>query len=477
MAALKEASLAPPPMTAEAPARAAWVLRLKHVFGLDRAIAYTVLARATQIAGSTGTVLLIFYFLSPVEQGYYYTLLSLVSLQTVFELGFSFVILQMAAHESVHLTLHNDGRIEGSPVAHARLASILQQTLRWYLIAAVMMWTALLPLGLFFFSRRAHAAVGVNWRGPWLLAVSVCAVLFFLDPFFSFLEGCGQIRQVAAARFVQAISGAALAWGTLISRHGLYSPAMVIVAYASVAAGLLWSRRRLLLGLLRHPGGEQVVSWRGEIWPFQWKIAVSWLCSYFTLQVFTPILFAFRGPVEAGQMGMSLSIGGYLSIVVIAWMSTKATPFGQMVRRGEFSEMRRLFSRTLRQSFGLLVGMAATCEAGLVVLHNAAPRFASRLVSPTLFALILLGAAGSFVVQSMAIYLRSFKREPFLVQSMVVAGLTVSLVLLTVKAWGTAGVAASYLLCTGFVGLILAMITFRSWNTRVAVAEPSAVRD
>ena len=113
-----------------------WVQRLKHFLGLDRAIAYMVLARTTQILGSTGTVLLIVRFLSPVEQGYYYTLLSLVALQTVFELGFSFVILQMAAHECAHLTLHADGRVEGDPVAHARLASILQKTVRWYLVTA-----------------------------------------------------------------------------------------------------------------------------------------------------------------------------------------------------------------------------------------------------------------------------------------------------------------------------------------------------
>ena len=53
--------------------------------------------------GVVGTVLLIVRFLNPVEQGYYYTLLSLVSLQMVFELGFSFVIQQLAAHECVHL--------------------------------------------------------------------------------------------------------------------------------------------------------------------------------------------------------------------------------------------------------------------------------------------------------------------------------------------------------------------------------------
>ncbi len=45
------------------------------------------------------------------------------------------------------------------------------------------------------------------------------------------------------------------------------------------------------------------ISWRREVWPFQWKIAVSWLCDYFIFQLFTPVLFAFRGPVEAGQDG------------------------------------------------------------------------------------------------------------------------------------------------------------------------------
>ena len=47
-----------------------------------------------------GSVLLIVHFLTAAEQGYYYALWSLVALQSVFELGFSFVILQVAAHET-----------------------------------------------------------------------------------------------------------------------------------------------------------------------------------------------------------------------------------------------------------------------------------------------------------------------------------------------------------------------------------------
>jgi hypothetical protein len=67
-------------------------MKALRAMGMDGAVTYAFLARLTIIMGSTGTVLLIVHSLSPVEQGYYYTLLSLVSLQVVFELGFSFVI-------------------------------------------------------------------------------------------------------------------------------------------------------------------------------------------------------------------------------------------------------------------------------------------------------------------------------------------------------------------------------------------------
>src|SRR6266700_3211581 len=416
---------------ARAEAAAPWwalALRLKHLFGVDRAIAYTVLARVVQILGSTGTVLLILRFLTPVEQGYYYTLLSLVSLQVVFELGFSFVILQMAAHECAHLTVHTDGRIEGDPTAHARLASLLQKTFRWYLAAAVILYVSLLPAGAFFFSRHAHTTIPlatgpVAWHGPWVVAVLATAVLFLLNPFFSFLEGCGQVWQVGRIRFGQALLGAVMSWGALLAHHGLYSPAMVIIGHVAAGMAFLYSRRNLCLGLLRYPARERAVSWRSEVWPFQWKIAVSWLCSYFTIQIFTPVLFAYRGPAEAGQFGMSLSVTGYLSALVLAWMSTKATPFGQMIAR-----------------------------------------LAARMVSPQIFLLLLLTCVSAFVVQSMAIYLRSFKREPFLIQSMVIAALSILLSLLTVRAFGTTGIALSYFLCTGIVGMIFGATIFRSWH-------------
>ncbi len=439
------------------------IAQVRHLLGLDGAVAYTVLARLFNMVGSVGTVLLIIHFLNPVEQGYYYTIFALVALQAVFELGFSFVVLQMAAHERIHLILHADGTIDGDPVAHARLASILQKTLRWYAAAAAVMWIVLLPGGMVFFSFRDHGT-HVAWTGPWVVAVCACVTMFLMDPIFSFLEGCGQVREVAAARFWQSVAVIAASWSSLATHHGLYAPAIVMLGYAGVAAAFVWTRRRLLLGLVRHKTAEHSISWRREIWSFQWQIAVSWLCAYFTMQVFTPLLFAFRGPVEAGQMGLSLSITGYLSTLALSWTSTKAAPFGQMVSGRRIAELRSYFFRTFRQSSAVLAAMSVACEAGVVGLHYAFPWLAERMVTPWIFALLILAACGRFAVQTMAIYLRSFKREPFLVQSIVVAALTLLFSFAVVGAWGSTGLAFVFLLCTGVIGVALAVRRFQSWE-------------
>src|ERR1700677_1222859 len=140
---------------------------IREVLGLDRAVGFTVLARFWSSAAGLVTVALIARFLSPAEQGYYYTFGSLIALQIVFELGFSFVILQMASHERAHLTFSAGGLIAGDPIAHARLASVLQKTVRWYTSAAVLLGVFLLTAGSYFFSAHPHAGENISWHFPW----------------------------------------------------------------------------------------------------------------------------------------------------------------------------------------------------------------------------------------------------------------------------------------------------------------------
>src|SRR6185312_15928016 len=106
----------------------------------------------------------------------------------------------------------------------------------------------------------------------------------------------GYVKQVAGLRMTQAIVGIGTAWSAFLVHRGLYSPAMLILGNIATALFFLWKYRRLLAGLLCYPARRDAVSWRAEVWSFQWKIAVSWLCSYLMAQLFVPALFLLRSP-------------------------------------------------------------------------------------------------------------------------------------------------------------------------------------
>lgn len=450
---------------------AKWLLLVKGATGLDGAIAYTALARSFQILGSVGMVLLIVRFLSPVEQGYYYALLSLTALQMVFELGFSTVILQMAAHEVVHLNLNQNSIVDQHSVAYGRLASVLQKTVRWYVVAGSLMLLTLIPIGRLFFYRLSPTAHGVSWEGPWRFAAIACVGGFVMNPMYSFLEGCGQIRPVAKMRLIQVLVGIALGWAAMLTHRGLYSPGIAMMAATAIGVPMLWTRRRLILPLWRFRSSHHNVDWWDEVWPFQWKIAITSLCTYFTSQLFTLILFAFKGPQEAGRLGMSLSITFYLNSLVGPWMSTKAPTFGGMAAQKQFHELDSLFFRTLRQSVVIFVLVAATWEVCLFGISRIAPSLGARMVSPLVFALFFATIISTHIVQSEGIYLRAFKREPFLGQSTIIALATVAASMLTAKQLGIYGISLSYFFCTGVMGLLFATHIFRTRRKAYALNE------
>ncbi|HUB52547.1 MAG TPA: hypothetical protein VL986_10385 [Terracidiphilus sp.] len=436
-------------------------MKVLGLLGMDRAVAFTFLARLVSIAGSVGTVLLIVRFLSPVEQGYYYTLLSLVSLQMVFELGFSFVIQQLTAHECARLEFGAEGGIAGDKEARARLASVLKLSVRWYSLAAAVMALALAPMGMIFFARSgATGETSVAWQGPWLCAVVASSVGLWCLPFYSFLEGCGYVREAAAMRLRQAAVGALSAWMLMAMHHGLYSPAVVLMSQAATGVHFIAGHRRLFKTVLHCRTESFEVDWKNEVWPFQWRIAVSWMCSYFTAQVLIPILFTLRGPVEAGQMGMSLSITGYMSALVLPWISTKATPFGRMVASGQFHSLDKLFRETFGRAMAVFGVIALGACIGVALLPMISARLAARIVSPRLFAVLVIAAGANCAVQCLAILLRSFKKEPFLVQSLIAAGLAVGLAVLVTPRWGSAGAVSSQLAAFAAFALPSALYIF-----------------
>jgi hypothetical protein len=442
---------------------------LQHSLGIDRAIGFTVLARSWTILSGALTVLLIARFLSRVEQGYYYTFSSLVSMQVVFELGFSFVILQLSAHERSRLKILPGGQLEGSDEAQSRLASVLQKSVRWYSVAAVLMGGVLVALGYRFFLTHKQTAGPLSWQIPWLCLVLAVIFTFQMDPVFSFLEGCGFVSQVARMRLTQAVAGTSLAWLVLTNHVGLFAPAAIVTGQAIAGFLFLFSNRHFLLPLLRRRTGHNKIAWRTEIWPFQWRMAVSFFCSYLIFPLFNPVLFAYRGAAEAGQMGMSLAMSSALGTVAYSWINTKASPFGGMIARRDFATLDRVFFRTLLQSSALLLVGDCMLLTALFEVEQHLPGLASRMLPLSMFTVLLAAVFLNHLLYSEALYLRSHKREPFLILSVVVSALTGACTVVTGRLWGAAGVTVGYFVTGGLMYLAGGTFMFvrcrKSWHS------------
>ncbi len=439
-------------------------MRGLRALGLDRAILFTLIARGWSSLAGIITLALIARFLTRAAQGYYYTFYSLVALQIVFELGFSTVILQVASHEAAHLTIAPSGPVTGPAIPHSRLAAVLQKAMRWYTLGAIAMVAVLLPAGIYFFRSSPTTGPPIPWLSAWCLVVIASGLTFQVDPAFSFLEGCGFVPDVARARLGQAILGTILGWLALILHHGLLAPGLMILGQAVVGLAFLIGRRGLLIPLLRHAVPATALDWRAEVWPFQWRIAVSWACGFFISQLFNPILFRYWGPIQAGQMGMSISICGTLTSLAIAWMNTKAPLFGRLIALRNYPQLDSVFFRALK--FSLAAAALACLAVWLTVLllrHQDIP-FALRLLPPLPLALLLLTTIANIAVFALAQYLRAHKQEKFMVNSILGAIWMIATALILGRYYGTFGIAIGYFTGTLIIGVGLGLLTFTKYR-------------
>lgn len=304
----------------------------------------------------------------------------------------------------------------------------------------------------------------VSWVLPWLLIVVATGLTFQIDPTFSFLEGCGYVPEVASTRLRQAILGTAMGWVALLLHHGLLAPGFIVLGQAIAGGHFVYGKRRLLLPLLRHSPGVHRIDWGVEVWPFQWRIAVSWLAGYFIFQIFNPILFAYRGPVEAGQMGMSLTVCGTLTSMTIAWMNTKAAPFGRMIARREFVELDKTFFRAMIQSTTAAAVACTLVWSTIQVLRMHHIAFSLRLLPPVPLAMLFVATVCNIVVFGEAVYLRAHKQEKFMVNSIVGALWMAPAALVLGRWYGAYGIAVAYLFGALLIGLGFGTYTFAKYR-------------
>jgi hypothetical protein len=322
--------------------------------------------------------------------------------------------------------------------------------------------------------------VHVNWVLPWVLVVLSTAANVVMGPLASILEGSGMFQDVALMRLLQAMTANLLLWIALISGGALYAAVVLNGTMAIFTACWIFMRHRRFFGDLASipPGGGEI-RWRTEVWPFQWRFAMSWMTGYFTFQVFNPILFASEGPRVAGQMGMSLMVTTAIWLFAQAWINTRAVDFGALVASRNFDTLDRIFRNVLAQSSAVVLALSAVVMIGVEVLRKIGHPLAERLLPPLPLFILILATVLNHVVSAEAAYLRAFKREPFVVIFPPIFVITSVGSLIVARRFGATGMVTVLAVAMAIIGIgggtMLFMTRRREWRDDSAARDGDAI--
>ena len=291
------------------------------------------------------------------------------------------------------------------------------------------------------------------WLAVWIVLVVATAVNLWLSPGLAVMEGCGKVGQVARLRLVQSVLGYAILWAALLSGTGLWA-AVAVPVVSAVCTGYWVTTHGSILRWLssRAVDLNNQLRWRTDVLPLQWRIALSWASGYLIFNLFTPMVFSRHGAAEAGRLGMALTVFSAISTIGMSWVNAKAPNFTMHIARGERRELNTLFKALFFRSTVVIAILSVGAAIAGWYFSQIGVALMVRIASPSVLAVLAVATIINSMVFSMAIYMRAYREEPMLIQSIVV-GLITAFIVYFVSYIGVYEMMFSYMLVVVFVSL------------------------
>lgn len=397
------------------------ISKIKNILGIDEAISFFLFGKMFSFVSAPLTIFLITTYFTSTVQGYYYTINSLLSLSIFFELGLGVVITQFASHEFANLEWNNK-KLEGEQSSLLRLVSLTKKSLKWYSIICGLFIFIGIPIGLLILNSK-HPNDELNYEMPWILTVIFFSLGTTVIPVTSVLEGCSQIAQVQRLRVLQAFGRNIFLWTAIL--FGLRLIVVSLEFFAILLVFIIWfiyNYKDFILQIFRLPLDKNItISWGREIFPLQSRVALTWISAYFSGYLFLPLLFTYRGPIEAGKMGISLRISEIIFLISIAWINTRAPKYGSLIGKKNYKELDQLALTSTFQA--IVVGTIFSVGAVLIIfiLNKYIPNYGNRFLNPEIIGILCFTSLINVILSSAASYLRAFKKEPLMLLSVILA--------------------------------------------------------
>jgi len=396
---------------------------------ITKDVMFTLLNSFWRIISGPVTLLFIPLFLTSETQGFWYTFMSLSALTIFADLGFTTIVTQFSAHEFAHLTLNKEtGLFEGDEIAIKRIGSLFRFVMKWSLTVGAIGFPIILCIGFVMFQGKS---LHVNWVLPWCIFILSSGLSFANGTMLSFFEGCGQIAAIEKNKLIGSILATISVLTLLYFGFNLYSLAITTLLNIIVNISLLYVRFGKLIFQIIKVSKNFTANWKADFLRLIWKYALSWSSGYFIFQIYTPLMFHFHGPVEAGRVGISVALVTAAFSIANVWLYVANPKLNMLASLRDWGAMDKLLAKSLALSV-----LTFSIGASFVLLfiyffpHLAIlERFLGIVPMSYLFGSWVL----LIVISGLALYLRAHKEEPMVVISILTAIYIVITTFLVIK--------------------------------------------
>lgn len=358
----------------------------------------------------SGPLMMIFIpiFLTSETQGYWYTFTSLSALSIFADLGFSNIVLQFSAHEFAYLSFNEEYEAIGDENHMKKLASFLKFTIKWALLMIIIVFPIIMIIGIVMFNEK-HLKIA--WLIPWIIYCIGSAISFFNNTVLSFIAGCNLVAVSQKISFKVGVANTIALLTCLYFKFNLYALALASILSSCMIFIYFFTTFKKLLMQLCEISRSYRYSWKKEFFGLLWKYAISFASGYFIFQIYTPIMFKFKGPVDAGKVGISMTIFTAIFSISNIWIISITPKLNMLVSKKEWNKLDKIFFKNfildvLTYILGVIVAFA------LLILLKGRVKIIDRFLNIFPMACLAIAWILQTIIDALAIYLRAHKQEP-----------------------------------------------------------------
>ncbi|WP_183579115.1 hypothetical protein HDF18_24005 [Mucilaginibacter sp. X5P1] len=284
---------------------------------------------------------------------------------------------------------------------------------KWSVSVGAVGFPVILSVGFLMFRGKGG---NVDWPFPWCVYVLSSGLSFTTQSVLSFFEGCSQIAAIEKNKFVSAIASTIATLTFLYFGFNLYSLALAAFIAAAINIGMLYFRFGKLIAQMVTESKGYIVNWKTDFLNLIWRYAISWSSGYFIFQIYTPLMFQFHGPVEAGKVGISIALATAVFSISNVWIYVANPKLNMFVSLKNWAAMDRLLLKSMILAVGTFA-VGAIIILSALYFYSDSLKFLHRFLGILPISILLAAWIIQLIINSLAVYLRAHKQEPMVLLS------------------------------------------------------------